>query len=68
MDETFPDPSQKWSPNYQYQITTTVQVEGRLSYIKHLRATLLYMEENVSLFGLNLIHYLSNLILKLFLE
>ena len=35
-------------PNYRYQIRSTVQVEGRESYIKNLRAQAMYMEENVT--------------------
>ena len=35
-------------PNYRYQIRSTIQVEGRKSYIKNLRAQAMYMEENVT--------------------
>jgi len=35
-------------PNYQYKINTEVKVESRKSFIKHLRAMTLYMEEEVS--------------------
>lgn len=35
-------------PNYQYKINTEVKIESRKSYIKHLRAMTLYMEEEVS--------------------
>ena len=40
--------SKKWKTNYKYQITSTIQVEGRESYIKSLRAVALYMEEECS--------------------
>jgi len=38
----------KLKPNYQYQIKSMVQVESRTSYIKSLRASALYMEENMT--------------------
>ena len=34
--------------NYQYKINTEIKVESRKSYIKHLRAMTLYMEEEVT--------------------
>ena len=40
--------SKRWKPNYKYQIKSTIQVEGRKSYIKNLRAMALYMEEEVT--------------------
>ncbi len=39
---------EKWKPNYMYSINSTVQVESRESYIKSLRATALYMEDQVT--------------------
>ena len=44
----YPDPSSKWGPNYNYMIKSTIQVEGRKSYIKNLRAMALYMEEEMT--------------------
>lgn len=34
--------------NYKYKINTEIKVESRKSYIKHLRAMTLYMEEEVT--------------------
>ena len=40
--------TKRWKPNYKYQIKSTIQVESRKSYIKNLRASALYMEEQVT--------------------
>ena len=34
--------------NYNYKINTEIKVESRKSYIKHLRAMMLYMEDEVT--------------------
>ncbi len=44
----YPNPKKKWAENYKYLINNSVQVEGRKSYIKHLKATALYMEDEVT--------------------
>ena len=48
MEDKYPDPKTKWSPNYRYMIKTTVQIESRKSYIKNLKAAAMYMEEEVT--------------------
>ncbi len=40
--------SDRWKPNYKFQIKSTIQVESRKSYIKSLRAVALYVEEEVT--------------------
>ena len=40
--------NKRWKPNYQYMIKSTIQVEGRLSYIKNLRAMALYLEDETT--------------------
>lgn len=44
----YPIPLKKWESNYKYLIKNSVQVESRESYIKNLRATALYMEDEVT--------------------
>jgi hypothetical protein len=48
MAEEKLEPGKKYKQNYRYQIKTTTQVESRKSYIKNLRATALYLEENMT--------------------
>ncbi len=40
--------------NYNYIIKTEIKIESRKSYIKHLRAMILYMEEEVTDEGFHL--------------
>lgn len=39
---------EKLKPNYKYRVWGIIEAESRKSYIKSLRATALYMEEEVT--------------------
>ena len=38
----------KMKPNYKYRVSSVVEVESRKTYIKNLRAVILYIEEEVT--------------------